>query len=595
MHCPDTKLKLAIEDYLRLDKNPETRGDIETLAKDGKFDQLRPLLLTRASFGTAGIRGKMGSGFSRLNELVIIQTSQGLAKYLVTLYGEEVTSGGIVIGYDARHNSRIFAVRAATAFLNANFKVYLFGEVVPTPFISFAVQHLSTVAGVVITASHNSKEYNGYKVYLKNGAQINSPHDERIQESIQRNFEPWENAWDNDLVSKSEDPYSNVVDAYFDNLKSIVGDCSYIRNTKLIITFTALHGVSHLFMKRAFRELNFPYFQPVAEQMYPDPEFPTVQYPNPEEGRSVFYCSFKTADENNSTLIVANDPDADRCAVAEKSGPNGSWRIFTGNEMGALLGWWSWFRHKQENDGKKVKPSDCYMVSTTVSSKILNSYARKEGFQFIETLTGFKWIGNKVDELIKSGKEVIFAFEEAIGFMVDPQKVKDKDGISASVVMAQMAAYLKQTYDKTLSDQLYQIYKEHGFHTSRNSYFKCHDKNTIETLFNKMSSPYPRFIGPYRVLRVRDLNKLYDSGTKDHKPLLSYSSPAYMITFYLENGIVIHIRTSGTEPKIKYYTEAIGEEGDEDWASISKLLDDVVWNMVNQLFEPEKYKLVSRQ
>lgn len=534
-----------------------------------------------------------------MNELVIIQTSQGLAKYLISLYGSEsAASGGVVIGHDARHNSRVFAERTAGAFIQAGFKVYLFGKIVPTPFIPFAIQLLKTVAGVVVTASHNPKDDNGYKVYFSNGAQIISPHDSKIQESILKNLEPWNEAWNNELVKQTEDPYTKVADAYFAHLKSFLGDSHYIKRTKLSITFTALHGVGHVFMDRAFRELAFPSFQPVPEQMEPDPEFPTVQFPNPEEGKGVLLLSFKTADENNSTLIVANDPDADRCAVAEKSGPDASWRVFNGDELGALLGWWCWFILKERNSDNtgngQVKPSDCYMFSSTVSSKILNSYAKKEGFNFVETLTGFKWMGNKADELIKSGKKVIFAFEEAIGFMCDPCAVKDKDGISACVLAAQMAAYLDETYGRTLSDHLRHIYKEYGFHTSNNSYFLCYEKATIDAIFSRICSPYPTSIGPYNVSRVRDLNKCFDSSKRDHKPDLPCSSSSYMVTLYLDNGIVLTIRTSGTEPKIKYYSEAIGEEGDEDWSSIRKLLDDVVWHMTNQLLEPEKNKLIPR-
>lgn len=564
---------------------------------DEKYDLLASLLLSRLSFGTAGIRGKMGPGYSRMNELVIIQTSQGLARYLISVYGENSveSASSVVIGHDARHNSRKFAERTAGAFIQAGFKVYLFGKIVPTPFIPFAIQHLGAVAGVVVTASHNPKDDNGYKVYFGNGAQIISPHDCKIQESILENLEPWDEAWQDDLLTQIEDPYDQICDAYFSHLKSFLFNYDYINRTKISITFTSLHGVSHVFMDRAFREIGFPFFQPVPEQMNPDPEFPTVRFPNPEEGEGVLTLSFKTADENNSTLIVANDPDADRCAVAEKSGPNGTWRVFNGNELGALLGWWCWFLFKEKHSNEQINPSDCYMFSSTVSSKILNSFAKKEGFNFIETLTGFKWMGNKADELIKLGKKVVFAFEEAIGFMCDPSLVKDKDGISASILVAQMAVYLDECLNgRTLTDQLCHIYKEYGFHTSNNSYFLCYEKATIDAIFSHISSPYPTTIGPYNVTRIRDLNKCFDSSKQDHKPDLPCSSSSYMVTFYLDNGIVLTIRTSGTEPKIKYYAEAVGKVGDDDWPSVTKLLDDVICHMVEQLLQPEKNNLIPR-
>lgn len=563
------------------------------MAKDGKYIILESLLLKRLAFGTAGIRGKMGGGLNRMNELVIIQTSQGLAKYILSIHGSNLArEKGIIIGHDARHNSRSFAERAAVAFIQAGFKVFLFSDIVPTPFIPFAIQFLSSLAGIMVTASHNPKEDNGYKVYFQNGAQIIPPHDTNIQNCILEQFEPWSNAWQNDLLSQCSDPYQTITNAYFAHLQLKLVSADYIRRSKLRITFTALHGVSHKFMDRALKDIGFPHFHPVPEQMTPDPEFPTVKFPNPEEGKGVLDLSFKTADQHNSTLVLANDPDADRCAVAEKT--NDRWRIFTGNELGALLGWWTWSQWKIRKVKGSTKPANCYMFSSSVSSKILASFAKKEGFNFVETLTGFKWMGNKADELIKAGKEVIFAFEEAIGFMCDPNVVKDKDGISACIFVAQMAAYLRETYNRSLSDQLAEIFKEYGFHTSNNSYFICHDKPTIDTIFAKIASPYPANIGPHKVVRVRDLNRAHDSGTSDGKPDLPCSSSSYMVTLYLENGIVCTIRTSGTEPKIKFYTEAIGQPGDLRWTSIEDSLKSVVQSMIDQLLEPQKNKLLPK-
>lgn len=559
-----------------------------------KIDEVRNMLSSRLAFGTAGIRGVMRTGYSGLNDLVIIQTSQGLCQYILNYYGStpEIKSQGIVIGYDGRHNSKRFAERTAVAFLSQGVKVYLFQEIVPTPFIPFTIKKLKTLAGVVVTASHNPKDDNGYKVYFHNGSQIISPHDKGIQECILKNLKPWPKAWDTDLLTQVVDPI-HTTRLYFDRIKetNTVVPQELILKTDLKFTYTSLHGVGHKWLTIAFETCGFRNYYHVPEQSEPDPEFPTVKFPNPEEGEGVLDLSFKVAEANGSTIIIANDPDVDRCAVAEKQ-PDGSWRCLNGNEIGALLSWWCLHSFKQKK-GSKPDMKDCYMITTAVSSKIPHTIAKKEGFHFIETLTGFKWIGNKVDELTKNGKMVLFAFEEAIGFMVDPATLPDKDGISAALQIACMAVYLRHCFPEPrgLVDQISHIFQEYGYHTSLNSYFICHEKSVIDSIFHKMSNPYPTHLGPYKISRIRDLNTGFDSGYADKKAILPTSKSSYMITFWMENGIILTIRTSGTEPKIKYYTEAIGAPGESNWSEMDVLLADVVDKMIVQCLEPQKHGL----
>lgn len=580
------------------EQNEETKAELLRLRNNGPpFDELRDRLMTRLTFGTAGIRGVMRAGFNGMNELVIIQTSQGLARYLSTYYGERAKTAGVVIGYDARHNSRKFAERAAVCMLQEDIPVRLFSQIVPTPFVPFAVRNLSAVAGIVVTASHNPKQDNGYKVYFDNGAQIISPHDKNIQALIEGNLEPWKNSflplesWSADYQSKLSDPLQHISTQYFKQIqKSVFLDTDIISRTTLHFTYTSLHGVGHQSLTRGLETCSFPNFTAVPEQMKPDPEFPTVEFPNPEEGKGVLDLSFKTADSVGSTIILANDPDADRCAVAEKQ-PNGSWKVFTGNELGALLGWWMWRCFRENEKTRVLKPSRCYMMASAVSSSILNSMAKKEGFNFIETLTGFKWMGNRGVELTQKKKFVIFAFEEAIGFMCDPRHLPDKDGISASIQVASLAVFLREQYKRSLTDQISFIFNEYGYHTSLNSYFICHDRNTIDTIFREMSDPYPEMIGSYKVIRVRDLNRGFDSGKEGNLPDLPISKSSYMLTFYFDNGVQLTIRTSGTEPKIKYYSEIVGAPGDSDWKKLDNLLADVVSAVIRQCIQPERHKL----
>ena len=459
-------------------------------------------------FGTAGLRGRMGAGYAFMNDLVIIQTSQGLAKYLLEI-DNTCKDKGVIIGFDGRHNSFRFAQLTANAFLSLGIKVYLFSAVVPTPFVAFAIKTLSATAGVMVTASHNPKDDNGYKVYFSNGAQITSPHDKNIQKHILDNLKPQKNVWVNNPRNDNKciDPLDVISNNYFSIIESKVFDKKAIEESNLRITYTPLHGVGHNYLTEGLRVCGFKNYFPVESQMKPDPEFPTVVFPNPEEGKgvlvlklksnkcacSIVVClkdeSFKTATATKSNIIIANDPDSDRCAVAEYQCQESKWRVFTGNEIGALLGWWQWFKHKSQSNSTPAK--DVYMISSTVSSKILQSMSKTEGFNWLETLTGFKWMGNKAHELIvkviERGKTVLFAYEEAIGFMCGTT-VLDKDGISAGLEALQLAVYLEVKQKTNLAKHLDQIYGTYGYHFSWNSYYICYEQNVIKSIFNRLAN-----------------------------------------------------------------------------------------------------------
>ncbi|RMZ94262.1 phosphoglucomutase-2, partial [Brachionus plicatilis] len=344
---------------------------------------------------------KMGAGYTMMNNLTIIQTAQGFLAYLKEKFGQELNKHGIIIGFDARYNSNTFAKLTANIFLRDNIPVYLFGQITPTPFVPYGILKYKCCAGVMVTASHNPKEDNGYKVYFNNGSQIIPPHDEKIAKSILDNLEPKEDSWDISLVDTHPlriDPFDQVYKAYFDDLKQLSFNRANNSNTSLKITYTAMHGVGHEFSKESFKSFNLNPFIPVIEQIYPDPEFPTVKFPNPEEGKSSLNLAIKTANENESTLIIANDPDADRLAIAEKL-PGGEWKIFNGNETASLLGWWLWHNYKATNPDENDF-SNVYMLYSTVSSHILKSIAAVEGFSCEDTLTGFKWMGNRAHDLL---------------------------------------------------------------------------------------------------------------------------------------------------------------------------------------------------
>ena len=386
----------------------------------------------------------------------------------------------------------------------------------------------------MVTASHNPKWDNGYKVYWSNGAQIKSPVDKGIAASIMKNLKPWEGSWDLSTLDSSpllKDPLAEVMVEYFKDMQVLNGSklIEHVPKDKYPkFVYTAVHGVGLKYAEASFKSFDLPPFFPVEEQAHPDPEFSTVKYPNPEEGPDTLELSFKTADAKGATVVLANDPDADRFAVAEKQAATGKWRIFTGNQLGAMLGYWNWLVFKLHNE--KVNPADCYMLHSTVSSRILQSIASKEGFKVEETLTGFKWMGNRADELMQEGKKVVFAFEEAIGFMCGTN-VLDKDGVSAMGLGAQMIIY---AYDKygSLAGFLDFIFAEYGYHLTMNSYFLCYDQEVIKALFDRIryskgdqslnpELSFPEKCGQYKIKGIRDLTVGFDSLMENNIPVSS--------------------------------------------------------------------------
>ncbi|XP_051557899.1 phosphoglucomutase-2 isoform X3 [Myxocyprinus asiaticus] len=531
---------------------------------------------------------------------------KGFCQYLEQCF-KDLKQRGVVIGYDARAHppsggsSKRFASLAASVLISRGVPVYLFSDITPTPYVPFTVSHLGLSAGIMVTASHNPKQDNGYKVYWANGAQIIPPHDKGISAAIEENLEPWPESWDTDGALQSsllKDPYQDIHRKYHQTIQQHCFHRELNKSSEVKIVHTSVHGVGHIFVQAAFKAFDLQPPYAVEEQKDPDPEFPTLIYPNPEEGEGVLTLSFELADKEGATVILANDPDADRLAIAEKQKRSfGQWKVFSGNELGALLGWWIFHCWKQQKGEGKASIKDVYMLSSTVSSKILRAIAVKEGFHFEETLTGFKWMGNRARELMDQGKTVLFAFEEAIGYMCCPV-VLDKDGVSAAAIAGEFTCYLAAK-NVTLSQQLTSIYEEYGYHITKNSYFICHNQDTIKQLFERLRNYsgekcYPKECGSFAITAVRDLTTGYDSNQPDNKAVLPTSKSSHMITFTFANGGVSTMRTSGTEPKIKYYTELCAAPGNSDLDQLKTELDNLVDAIVSNFFQPEKNGLTPR-
>ena len=422
------ELLSAAKQWLEWDPNAETQqatqAMIEAASSEEGAAQLQAAFGSRIAFGTAGLRGRMAAGTACMNDLIVVQAAQGLVAYLQEQLGEATANArGLVLGWDHRAagslNSKRFAALTAHVAASKGMSVVLFEQLVATPLVPFAILARKAAAGVMVTASHNPKADNGYKVYWGNGAQIIPPHDKGIAAAITSNLQPWtapaelrDVTWDSVValpqvtLAGDEDISAYIAAVTASQKRQLAPDA-----TKLPVTYTAMHGVGYPFVQAAFESFGLPPPLPVPEQVQPDPTFPTVEFPNPEEGAGALALAMAAAEAGGSRLILANDPDADRLAVAEAE-EDGNWRVFTGNEIAALLAWWTWSQR-----GEDCPPPDqCYMLASTVSSKMIGAMARANGFHFEETLTGFKWMGNRAAALQAEGKTVLFSFEEAIGF-----------------------------------------------------------------------------------------------------------------------------------------------------------------------------------
>ncbi|KRX55023.1 Glucose 1,6-bisphosphate synthase, partial [Trichinella sp. T9] len=441
------------------------------------------------------------------------------------------------------------------------------------------------------------------KVYWNNAAQIISPVDENILKCIDENLEPWQGCWDadDDLGQRSNctDILQECWSAYLEEAMRFrsptdLKDGNF--NCNLKFTYSAFHGVGSYYCPYLLQKFGVPQenIVMVEEQAEPDPDFPTVPFPNPEEGASVLQLSIQTAERNNSSLIFATDPDADRFQLAEQQADK-KWYIFTGNEMGALLSWWMYYN--STNIYKSVSKENMYIINSVVSSKFARTLADKEGIKYEETLTGFKWMANRASELNQQGKVVLLAWEESIGFM--PGVALDKDGVMTAAIFADYASHL---YSKGMNflDKLHQLYTSYGLHLNFNSYLICPDPCQMKQLFDDLrnftgNSDYPTLCGKYKIKHVRDLCIGYDNSLPGNKPILPWGPSNFMITFSLENGCIFTIRGSGTEPKIKYYIEIVQKPTESNMDDAKQLMEYLKNVIVSDFFRAQKYNLLLRK
>ena len=515
------------QNWLNQDPDQETRAELEQLiaeAKAGKADaqaELANRFNGRLQFGTAGLRGRLQAGSMGMNRVLVAQAAGGLAEYLKG-YDKEPS---IVIGYDGRKNSDVFAHDTAEIMAGAGIKAYLLPRKLPTPVLAYAIQYFDTTAGVMVTASHNPPEDNGYKVYLgkaNGGGQIVSPADKEIAALIDKvaagNIKDLPRSQNFTVLS------DEIVDAYIAKTASLAKepacDINYV--------YTAMHGVGYEVLSKTLAKAGLPQPHVVAEQVWPDGTFPTVNFPNPEE-KGALDLAIEVAKKHNAEFIIANDPDADRLAVALPDAA-GNWKPLHGNVIGCYLGWY--LAKQYHAQGKKG-----VLACSLVSSPALAEIAKKYGFDSEETLTGFKYIG-KVNGLL-------FGFEEALGYLVDPDKVRDKDGISAAIVFLDLVRSLKKE-GKTLADYAADFTKEFGAYVSGQISIRVSDLSEIGKLMSALRNNPPAEVGSFKVATFLDHTKT--------------DRQSDILVFVLENGSRLIARPSGTEPKIKFYLDARGTD-----------------------------------
>lgn len=588
-----SSLQEKVDDWLKYDTNEQTCQEILKLVEDFNVDELHKRLDSRITFGTAGLRGKMEAGFTRMNTLTVRQASQGLAMYIKSQFPDNLT---IVIGHDHRYNSKSFANTTVETFLQLGFKVYHLNieteeSFVHTPLVPFSINSLGASVGVMITASHNPKMDNGYKVYYANGCQIIPPHDRLIDDLIDQNLIPLSLPKTGTVI----DCKRQMSDKYVETVsKSLLVSPALEKPSHPWFIYTPMHGVGLEIFERVGKEiLSYRRGQDyicVAEQASPDPAFPTVTFPNPEE-KGALDLAIKYGKENvNIDLIVANDPDADRFSVAIRNGDE--WKQLTGNEIGFLLALNELEKYRASSTKKSLA-----MINSTVSSRMLKRMADIEGFHYEDTLTGFKWLGNRALQLEHEGYFVPFAYEEAIGYMF-PSVVHDKDGISAAVAFLQ--AYLKwSAKGLTPLDVLNNGYAKYGYFKEFNGYYIVPDLSATKRVFDSIrsiESPYPTQLGTsFQITQFRDLTVGYQSDTENHVPDLPVDPTSQMITCELElanqptSQVRVTIRGSGTEPKLKVYIEA-HTNSERTSIALAKLAWDT---MQDEWFKPKLTGLVS--
>ena len=556
----------GLEDYLKT--------QLENFSEEEKEEAFYAPL----EFGTAGMRGIVGPGINRMNIYTVRQATEGLAR-LIETYGEEAKKRGVAIAHDSRHFSPEFALESAKVLVKHGIKAYVFEDLRPTPELSYAVRHLHTFAGIMITASHNPAAYNGYKVYGEDGGQMPPKDADALTEYVRQ----VENPLAVDVVTKEELEQSALFEwigeavdaAYLEEIKSVSVNPALLSNTKdLSVVYTPLHGTGLMLTKRALDQAGFTGLQIVSEQAVPDGDFTTVKSPNPEEA-GAFEYAIRLGEETKADVLLATDPDADRMGAAVRQ-PDGTYQVITGNQIAAILLDYLLFAHQKAG----TLPANAAAVKSIVSSELPTVIAEHYGAKMVNVLTGFKFIAEQIKNYEETNAHTfMFGFEESYGYLVQPF-VRDKDAIQAVLLLTEVAAHFKSE-GKTLYDGLQALYEKYGYFLEKTISVTVQGLEgpaKIKALLDGLRKEVPSNFGGIKVAVAQDfaVNQQVDSQGVTSEIGLPTSN---VLKYILEDGSWIAVRPSGTEPKIKFYMgvkAATQEEAQEKLVKFQKDLDAYV-------------------
>lgn len=558
-----------------------TKKELESIRENE--NEIKERFYMDLEFGTAGLRGIIGAGTNRMNVYTVRKATQGLANYICKQGMEEK---GVAIAYDSRRMSTEFAEEAALCLAANGIKAYIFETLRPTPELSFAVRELHCAAGINITASHNPPEYNGYKVYWEDGAQITPPHDSGIMSEVKA-VTDYSTVKTMTVEQAKEKGLYQVIgteidDKYMEELKKQVIHWDSIKEVgkELKIVYTPLHGTGNLPVRRILKEIGFEQVYVVPQQELPDGEFPTVSYPNPE-AEEAFQLGLSLAKEKDADLVLATDPDADRLGVYVKDTRSGQYIPLTGNMSGCLLADYEIGQRKEKNGSV---PSDGALIKTIVTSNMAAAIAKYYGVQLIEVLTGFKFIGQKILGFEQSGKgEYLFGFEESYGCLIGTH-ARDKDAIVATMALCEAAAYYK-TKGMTLWDAMIELYERYGYYkdgVKAIGLSGIEGLEKIQAIMSTLRENTPKEVAGYKVLAARDY-KLDTIKNLTTGEVTATGLPNSNVLYYeLSDQAWLCVRPSGTEPKIKFYFGIVGESLEDADKKAADFLN-AIQEMVDQL------------
>ncbi len=539
------------KEWLSSSFNEETRKEVQAMLDNSDKTELIDSFYKDLEFGTGGLRGIMGAGSNRMNIYTVGMATQGFANYLKKSFADKETIS-VVVGHDCRNNSRLFAETVAAIFSANGIKVYLFDDLRPTPEVSFAIRELKCQGGVNITASHNPKEYNGYKAYWDDGAQVLAPHDKGIIDEVEKvKIEDVKFGANNDLIQIIG---KEIDDLYLDKIKTLSIDPAVIeRHKDLKIVYTPLHGAGRTLIPESLKRWGFENVYTVKEQMVKDGNFPTVVSPNPENGEALT-LALRDAKEIDADIVMASDPDADRVGMACKN-DKGEWVLINGNQTCLIF---LYYIITNRIKTGKMQPND-FIVKTIVTTELIKKIADKNHVEMIDCFTGFKWIAREIREF-EGVKQYIGGGEESYGFMAE-DFVRDKDAVSAMCLLAEICAYAKDQ-GKTLYDLLMEIYLEYGFSYEYTVNVVRPGKtgaDEIKQMMENFRNNPPKQLGDSPIVITKDFLKLEQTDANGNVTKLDMPDTSNVLQWFCANGDKVSVRPSGTEPKIKFYFEVKGE------------------------------------